>query len=66
MELAAGESVQCSPGLSINEGGSVMKNNLVKIVDSIPVPTPEQGDRAVTLVCAFVAGFIFAILVFGY
>ena len=26
-----------------------MKNNLVKIIDSIPVPTPEQGDRAVNL-----------------
>lgn len=42
-----------------------MKNNLVKIVDSIPVPIPDQGDRAVTLACSFVAGFIFAILVFG-
>ena len=43
-----------------------MKNNLVKIIDSIPTPTPEQGDRAVTLVGAFVAGFIFAILIFGH
>ena len=42
-----------------------MKNNLVKIIDSIPTPTPEQGDRAVTLACSFVTGFIFAILVFG-
>ena len=42
-----------------------MKNNLVRAIDSIPVPTPEQGDRAVTLFCSFVAGFIFAILVFG-
>lgn len=65
MELAAGESVQCSPGLSINEGGSVMKNNLVRAINSIPVPTPEQGDRAITLACSFIAGFIFAILVFG-
>jgi hypothetical protein len=42
-----------------------MKNNLVKIIDSIPIPTPEQGDNAVNLALAFVAGFIFAILVFG-
>ena len=42
-----------------------MRNNLVKIIDSIPTPTPEQGDRAVTLTCSFIAGFIFAILVFG-
>ena len=43
-----------------------MRNNLVRAINSIPVPTPEQGDRAVTLVGAFVAGFIFAILVFGH
>ncbi len=42
-----------------------MRNNLVRAINSIPVPTPEQGDRAVTLFCSFVAGFIFAIVVFG-
>ena len=42
-----------------------MKNNLVKIIDGIPTPTPEQGDRAVNLMLAFVAGFIVAMLVFG-
>ncbi len=42
-----------------------MRNNLVRVIDSIPVPIPEQGDRAVTLFCSFVAGFIFAIVVFG-
>lgn len=42
-----------------------MKNNLVKIIDSIPTPTPEQGDSLVNLTLAFVAGFIFALLIFG-
>jgi hypothetical protein len=42
-----------------------VKNNLVKIIDSIPTPTPEQGDRALNLMLAFVAGFIFALLVYG-
>jgi hypothetical protein len=42
-----------------------VKNNLVKIIDSIPTPTPEQGDGLVNLTLAFVAGFIFALLIFG-
>ena len=39
---------------------------LERAIDAIPTPTPEQGDRAVNLTLAFVAGFIFAMLVFGY
>ena len=42
-----------------------MKNYFVKIVDSIPVPTPELGDKLVDLTLAFTAGFIIAMLVFG-
>lgn len=38
-----------------------MKN----IIDMIPTPTPEQGDKFVNLALAFIAGFIFAMLVFG-
>jgi hypothetical protein len=38
-----------------------MKN----LIDMIPTPTPEQGDKMVNLMLAFVAGFIFALLVFG-
>jgi hypothetical protein len=42
-----------------------MKNNLIRSINSIPTPTPEQGDRVVTLSLAFVAGFLFAIVVYG-
>ena len=38
-----------------------MKN----LIDMIPTPTPEQGDKMVNLALAFVAGFIFSILVYG-
>jgi len=39
-----------------------MKN----LIDMIPTPTPEQGDKMVNLALAFIAGFIFSMLVFGY
>jgi hypothetical protein len=39
-----------------------MKRNLI---DMIPTPTPEQGDKMVNLMLAFVAGFIVALLVYG-
>jgi hypothetical protein len=38
---------------------------LHKIIDAIPTPTPELGDKLVNLTLAFVAGFIFAMLAFG-
>jgi hypothetical protein len=43
-----------------------MTKFLNRVIDAIPTPTPEQGDRAVNLTLVFVAGFIFAMLVFGY
>lgn len=42
-----------------------MTNFLTKLLDAIPVPTPEQGDRAVMYTCTFVAGFVFCMLVNG-
>jgi len=42
-----------------------MTNFLIRLIDAIPTPTPEQGDRAVNLTLAFVAGFILAMLVYG-
>ena len=42
-----------------------MTNFLTRIIDAIPTPTPEQGDRAVNLALAFVAGFITAVLAYG-
>ena len=42
-----------------------MTDFLTRIIDAIPTPTPEQGDRAVNLTLAFVAGFILAMLVYG-
>jgi len=38
---------------------------LQKLIDAIPTPTPEQGDYAVNLTLAFVAGFILAMLAYG-
>jgi len=38
---------------------------LEELVDAIPVPTPEQGDRWVGYVCIFGLGFITAMLAFG-
>jgi uncharacterized protein involved in exopolysaccharide biosynthesis len=38
---------------------------LRRLIDAIPTPTPEQGDRAVNLMLAFVAGFITAVLAYG-
>ena len=43
-------------------GACNMKRN---IIDMIPTPTPEQGDKMVNLMLAFVAGFIVGLLVFG-
>jgi hypothetical protein len=42
-----------------------MTNFLTQLIDAIPVPSPEAGDRAVMYTCAFVAGFIFCMLVNG-
>ena len=42
-----------------------MTNFLTKLIDAIPTPTPEQGDRAVMYTCAFAAGFIVCMLVNG-
>ena len=42
-----------------------MTNLLTRIIDVIPTPTPEQGDRAVNLTLAFIAGFILAMQVYG-
>lgn len=42
-----------------------MTQFLARLIDAIPTPTPEQGDRAVNLTLAFVAGFILAMLVYG-
>lgn len=39
-----------------------MKKN---IIDMIPTPSPELGDKLVNLTLAFVAGFIVAMLVFA-
>lgn len=42
-----------------------MTNFLIRIIDAIPTPTPEQGDRAVMYTCTFIAGFILGMLVYG-
>jgi hypothetical protein len=46
-------------------GACKMTNFLIKLLDAIPVPTPEQGDRAVMYTCTFAAGFVFCMLVNG-
>ncbi len=38
---------------------------LKKLIDMIPVPSPEMGDALVNLALAFTAGFILAMLIFG-
>ena len=42
-----------------------MTNFLTRLIDAIPVPTPEQGDRAVMYTCTFAAGFIFCMIAYG-
>jgi hypothetical protein len=42
-----------------------MTNFLTRLIDAIPVPTPEQGDRFVTYTCVFGLGFVFCMLVNG-
>jgi hypothetical protein len=37
---------------------------LRKLIDWIPVPSPEFGDSLVNLALAFTAGFLIAMLVF--
>jgi hypothetical protein len=37
---------------------------LRRLIDSIPTPSPELGDKLVNLTLAFVAGFILAMLVY--
>ncbi len=46
-------------------GACKMTNFLIRLIDAIPTPTPEQGDRAVMYTCTFAAGFIFCMLVNG-
>lgn len=46
-------------------GGFNMKRFLENIVDAIPTPSPETGDKMVNLMLAFVAGFIVALLIYG-
>lgn len=38
---------------------------LAKLIDAIPVPSPESGDRAVMYMCAFGAGFVVCLLANG-
>jgi hypothetical protein len=38
---------------------------LRRLIDAIPTPTPELGDKMVNLMLAFVAGFITAVLAYG-
>ena len=42
-----------------------MTNFLIRLIDAIPTPTPEQGDRAVTMTCIVGFGFILGMLVTG-
>ena len=42
-----------------------MTRLLIKLLDAIPVPSPEQGDRLVGYVCVFGLGFCVAIIVLG-
>ena len=42
-----------------------MTRLLTKLLDAIPTPTPEQGDKLVGYTCVFGLGFCFAILAFG-
>ena len=35
------------------------------LIDAIPTPNPELGDRLLNLTLAFTAGFILSMLVFG-
>ena len=35
------------------------------LIDAIPTPSPETGDKMVNLTLAFAAGFILAMLAFG-
>jgi hypothetical protein len=38
---------------------------LEKAIDAIPTINPETGDRLVNLTLAFIAGFVFALIIFG-
>jgi hypothetical protein len=38
---------------------------IIRLLDAIPTPTPEQGDRWVTYTCIFGFGFILGMLVTG-
>lgn len=42
-----------------------MTDFCAKMLDAIPVPSPEAGDRAVMYTCTFIAGFVFCMLVNG-
>jgi hypothetical protein len=43
-----------------------MTRLLTRLLDAIPVPSPEQGDRLVGLTCAFGLGVCLALLVLGH
>ena len=38
---------------------------LERAIDAIPTINPETGDRLVNLTLAFIAGFVFALIIFG-
>jgi hypothetical protein len=38
---------------------------IARLIDAIPTPSPELGDKLVNLTLAFTAGFILAMLAFG-
>jgi len=38
---------------------------LEQLIEAIPVPTPEQGDKLVGYTCIFALGFIVGMLAFG-
>jgi hypothetical protein len=42
-----------------------MTELLTRLLDAIPTPTPEQGDKLVGYTCVFGLGFCVAILVLG-
>jgi hypothetical protein len=42
-----------------------MTNFLARLIDAIPTPTPEFGDRMVNYTLAFACGFITCMIAFG-
>lgn len=50
---------------SFNLGATMYTKFIIRLIDAIPTPTPEQGDRWVTYTCIFGFGFILGMLVTG-